>query len=285
VRFVSTHLPSAIERYVAGEGDELHPDARSLLLGHDAPTKDAFVLLHGLTASPGQLALFGRALHERGANVFIPRLPRHGMRDRLTELLAGLHEDELIQFATEAVEIGRGLGERLTVLGFSAGGMLAAWVAQHLEVDRVVAVAPYLGTKWVPRFLSGHVARDMLRRPNRFYWWHPRLRERHLPEHGYPRFPTHAVARAYLLGETVVRAAKESAPRTRRITIVLNTGETTVNNAQARQLARLWRSHGDREVMLHHMRLARSHDIMEPGRHSRVWPSAHAQLLALLHDG
>ena len=68
----------AYERIVAREAADDRIAWRTALMSHGRHTEDAFVLLHGLTASPAQFVEFGHMLHERGANVLIPRLPRHG---------------------------------------------------------------------------------------------------------------------------------------------------------------------------------------------------------------
>ncbi|MGP6190347.1 MAG: alpha/beta hydrolase [Vulcanimicrobiaceae bacterium] len=248
---------------------------RSILLSHGARTPKAFLLLHGLTASPLQFATFGQALFERGANVFIPRLPRHGLSDRLTTSLAGLTADELDAFAHETVEAARALGERLVVAGFSVGGLLAAWIAQHVEVDRVVPIAPFLGLVGVPRRVAPSLARLALRMPNQFVWWHPVLRERQQPEHGYPRYPTHALAQSYHLAQQLLADAAQRAPQARDIEIVLNASETAVNNRSARRLARLWSGHGHAPVAVESLGgLPPSHDIIEP----LAWPRLAARV-------
>jgi pimeloyl-ACP methyl ester carboxylesterase len=238
---------------------------RSILLSRRATTPTAFLLLHGLTASPLQFERFGRLLQQRGANVFIPRLPRHGLSDRLTTALAGLTADELDAFARETVETSRSLGKRLVVVGFSLGGLLAAWIAQQTQVDRVVAIAPFLGVAWVPHRVAPSLARFALRTPNRFLWWHPLLRERLEPQHGYPRYPTHALAQSYQLAQRLLAIAGREEPRTREIEIVLNASETAIDNRSAARLARLWSARRGEPVPIHRLNgLPPSHDIIEP---------------------
>ncbi|MFY9780337.1 MAG: alpha/beta fold hydrolase [Candidatus Baltobacteraceae bacterium] len=253
---------------------------RSILLSHGARTPKAFLLLHGLTASPQQFASFGRLLFERGANVFIPRLPRHGLADRLTTSLAGLTAEELDAFAHESVDAAHALGERLTVVGFSLGGLLAAWIAQHVEVDRAVPIAPFLGSVWVPRPVAPSLARLALRMPNRFVWWHPVLRERLQPEHGYPRYPTHALAQSYYLVQRLLSVAAQQAPLAHEIEIVVNASETAVDNRSARRLARLWNEHRPTPVGFRSLGgLPPSHDIIEPLATPRLAPRVYPKLL------
>jgi len=271
------------ERFGAPDASAISEEARSLVLHHGRPTAQVYVLLHGLTTTPAQFIDFARTMYERGSNVFVPRLPRHGHADRLSEALAGLTERELTDAAREIVELSRGLGERVTVAGFSAGGALAVWIAQHFAVDRVVAIAPFLGVGWVPSRLGGVVTSAALRAPNLFMWWNPLERERHAPSHGYPRFATHAVARVWRMGLGVIEAARRSPPATRDIVLVTNTSETTVNNRAIARLARAWRAHGAAHVVTLRLRgLPRSHDIVEPRRRRALAAQVFPALLKIL---
>lgn len=249
----------------------------SILSTHGAPTQRAYLLLHGLTASPRQFEAFGRLLFERGSNVSIPCLPRHGYGDRLTTELRYLTAGELRLFAERALAAAQPLGDELVVVGFSAGGLLSAWLAQHHAVARSVSIAPFLGVPFLPARLTGVAARAVLLAPNRFVWWDPILRERLGPAHGYPRFPTHAVAQATLLARDLLADAQRAAPRTADLRIVLNARESTVSNATARRLATLW-SRRRAQVKVQHLRgLPLSHDIIEPlrrgGLAGRVYPT------------
>ena len=74
------------------------------------------------------------------------RLPRHGLADRRVENLTPLKAEELRDCADTGVDIGCGLGEKVYVAGLSAGGTMAAWVAQNRgEVARMLLIAPALG--------------------------------------------------------------------------------------------------------------------------------------------
>jgi alpha-beta hydrolase superfamily lysophospholipase len=276
---------SRFRAFAARDGDDIAATGRSLLLSHERRTPRAFVLLHGLTAVPAQWSRLAPALHATGANVFVPRLPRHGHSDRLTRELAHLTPGELTAAARDIVETARGLGEHLTIAGFSAGGMLGAWIAQNFAVDRAVCIAPLLGLERVPLVFGGVVARAALRAPNAFLWWHPVERERHGAPHGYPRFATHAVASAWKLGLDVLASARRGAPATRNIVLVRNAAETTVSNKAIALLADAWRSHiGDALALRTLEGLPRSHDIIEPQRPDSLAAQVEPDLLAILAE-
>jgi len=255
----------------------------SILLHHGTVASRAVVLLHGLTASPRQFEMFGQMLYERGANVYIPRLPLHGYGDRMTNALEELNVLELKDFARRSAAYAAALGERVIVVGFSVGGLLAAWIAQHVAVQRAVCVAPFLGVAWLPSRFTGQAARLALRARNHFLWWDPIRRERLLPEHGYPRFSTHAVARAASLGEELLTDARAWPPAAHDVLIVLNASELTVNNRAARRLASAWASHRPGEIVLHRFKgLPLSHDIIEPLRSADIVRCVYPPLLDLV---
>ena len=107
--------------------------------------------MHGITSSPIQFRDLGALFHARGYNVVIPRMPRHGYKDRLSHAHARLTEADFLAYVTEAVDIGRGLGEHLTLMGLSVSGVLAAWSAQtRADVDLAVPIAPAFAPNGVP---------------------------------------------------------------------------------------------------------------------------------------
>ncbi|MBD5654554.1 MAG: hypothetical protein IAI50_05160 [Candidatus Eremiobacteraeota bacterium] len=255
----------------------------SILLTHGAPTARAYLLLHGLTASPLQFEAFGRILFERGANVYIPRLPRHGLADRLTTELEHLTAAELLEFAGRAAAYAATLGTQLGVVGFSVGGLLSAWIAQHVAVERATCIAPFLGLSWLPGILTGRAATFALALPNQFWWWDPVRRERLLPVHGYPRFATHAVAHAARVGHELLADARRHGPSARHVQIVVNASESTVNNRAARRLAAAWAGNRPDDVVLHRLEgLPASHDIIEPLRSPDIVRRVYPALLELV---
>ncbi|MGH7727790.1 MAG: alpha/beta hydrolase [Vulcanimicrobiaceae bacterium] len=243
-----------------------------------------FVLIHGLAASPRQFLALGESLAAGGANVLLPRLPYHGHADRMTSALAKLRADDLRAFARETLATARALGGELVVCGFSVGGLVAAWLGQHHAVERIVAISPFLGVAWLPNFATAALSRRALARPNRFRWWDPLQRERLAPEHGYPRYATHAVAECVLLADELLEEARSRAPLARRLEIVLNPRELAVDNATARRLAARWSRRRPEAVTLHCLRgLRPSHDIIEPERNPQNRARVYPQLLALLN--
>ncbi len=255
----------------------------SIVLRHDAPVPRVYLLFHGLTATPLQFEAFGRLLFDRGADVFIPRLPRHGYADRMTPALADLSAAELRDFAGASYAHARAMAGEVVVAGFSVGGLLAAYVGQHFPVHRATAIAPFMGIHGLPPSLTAATAGLLLATPNRFVFWDPRVRENLLPAHGYPRFSTHALAQAALLGQDLLRTARSERPAATGVAIVLNASESAVSNAAARGLARSWALTTQQRIVLHHVKgLPVSHDIIEPLRHPTIVRRVYPPLIELV---
>ncbi len=258
---------------------------RSKLLLHGEVRPLAVLLFHGMSASPTQFVRFAHELHAHGHNVIVPRLPRHGHADRLSNALAHLTAEDLRAFVRDNVALAGGLGERVAIGGFSLGGLLATWAAQHLPVERAVAIAPFFGVSWMPNRLMGSLARVMLAVPNQFHWWNPMQRERQQPEHGYPRYATHAIAQMYLLAREVIDDADRGIAA-RRLIFVTNEREAAVNNRAVYRLEARMRASG--APGLEHVVLSGipfSHDIIEPLRHPEIAAQVFPTLLSLIEGG
>ena len=279
---ITDRTKATIDRLIARDHARVSEAGRTKLLLHDEVRPLAIVLFHGLSASPTQFVRFAHELHSHGHNVIVPRLPRHGHEDRLSTALAHLTADDLRTFADDSVDLAAGLGDRVVVGGFSLGGLLTAWIAQRYPVERAVAIAPFFGISWMPNQLMGSFARLMLALPNRFHWWDPIARERQMPEHGYPRYATHAIAQSYLLAREVIADAGKGVAA-KRLVFVTNAREAAVNNRAVRALERRLRNtHPER---LDHVVLTDvpfSHDIIEPLRHPQIADRVFPTLLSLI---
>jgi pimeloyl-ACP methyl ester carboxylesterase len=198
--------------------------------------------------------------------VVIPRLARHGYRDRLSRDHARLSRKEYVSFANEAADLGLGVGRTLIVAGLSVSGVLAAWCAQHRpDVDLAVMIAPAFAPFRVTLGLAPALSQLLVRLPNLFIWWDPRQRARLGPDCSYPRFSTHAMAEAFLLGAEIARSALDRRPECKSILSITNQLDPAVNNAATRIVLTRWREHGASVHQYQFGReLGRLHDSIGP---------------------
>jgi pimeloyl-ACP methyl ester carboxylesterase len=218
------------------------------LLTHGGRAENVIVFLHGFTSCPDQFRQLGEEYFQLGYNVFIPRLPRHGIKDKLGNPLKGLNAEELAQFASQAVDIAQGLGDRVIVAGLSGGGSMTTWLSQvRDDVDLAVPIAPFLGIGFIPGFLNRPLTNLMLLVPDFFQWWDPINKEnnpRSMP-YSYTRYPTRALFENLRLGYIAEASARKNKPAAASILVVTNANDTSVNNAVIAEFVKLWSRYGE----------------------------------------
>ena len=254
------------------------PAARTVVFDHGRRTPLAVVLLHGFTNNPAQFAQLAPLLHAGGANVFVPRMPEHGDRDRLTNRIAKLTAESLLASASEALDIAAGLGERVGVLGISMGGTLAAYFAQFRPIAIAVPVAPDFALLGLPYSVSRAFARIFTFLPNVFTWWDPHLRARQRPVTAYPRFSTRALMQTLRIGDDVYAASQRRRQSADRIVTVVNRCDPAVNNEVTAHVSSAWSGWKPGDVEYVELRrLPENHDIIDPAnpraRIDLVYPS------------
>ncbi|MDQ6822886.1 MAG: alpha/beta fold hydrolase [Candidatus Eremiobacteraeota bacterium] len=259
----------ALERiaaFCALDDGSILPRARSYVLQHGARSPLAVVLLHGITNHPGQYVSLAPLLHERGHNVFVPRLPEHGDVNRMTTRLKSLTAERLLASANEALDIACGLGERVCILGISTSGLLCAYFAQYrADVARAVPVNPVFGMLHIPYEVNEMIEKILLTLPNFFVWWDPRNKENQLPSTGYPRFSTRALMQCLRIGNDVHHRAKESPIRAKSIFVITNRLDPAVNNDVTSQVVKQWRiKRGSGIETFEFTNLPKNHDIIDP---------------------
>lgn len=242
------------------------PVCRSYLLDHGGPAESVVLLLHGMTNCPLQFEAFGQRLHAAGHTVLVPRLPRNGLADRRTDALGGLRAAEMAALGDEAMDIAVGLGRRVTVFGLSAGGLVAAWVAQHRpEAARVIIAAPFFGISSFALPYQAMIRNLLVRMPNLMLEDSADELARK-PAHNYVRKATRSLGELMLLGECVLREARRTPPAAGEVVLVNNPADFVINHQLVALLARRWRGHGrsrvDEYVFSAEEQLG--HDIIDP---------------------
>jgi pimeloyl-ACP methyl ester carboxylesterase len=257
------------------EGSELNPVCRSILLAHGQRTERAVVFLHGYTNCPQQFRQLGELFYQLGYNVLIPRLPRHGVADRKVENLSPLKAEELRDCADSSMDIAAGLGQKVFVAGLSAGGTLAAWIAQNRnDVTRAVLIAPALG-------LSRHENTRLQKALALLLPLLPDIRtdwfsvDPDAPEHAYPGFSSRALGELLRVSLATFAGALEQPPLTQDVILITSQGDEAVNDLIAWQLMGLWRSKGLQELTCIDFpkRMKVPHDMIDPaqkGEHTEI---------------
>jgi esterase/lipase len=269
--------------FMALDDDSIMPQARTTLLDYGAKAPLAVVLFHGITNNPAQYHELAPLIHKTGANVFVPRMPEHGDKDRLTTRLAKLTAEALLASANEAVDIAFGLGERVALLGISMGASLAAYFAQYRSIALAVPVAPDFALLQLPYPVSRIFARIFLALPNFFFWWDPRAGIKQRPVTAYPRCTTHALMQTLRIGDDVHAAAKQRRPLAERIVTVVNRVDPAVNNEATKEVAEEWSAWNRNGIAYIELRnLPENHDIIDPANPLARTDLVYPKLLEIL---
>ena len=240
------------------------------LYDHGEQTEHVIVLIHGFTNCPEQFNELGQQHFNAGHNVLIPRMPYHGLSDRLTDSLINLTAEKIAAFGDTIVDLAHGLGKKITVMGISGSGTLVAWLAQNRsDIDFAFAIAPLFGLGFIPSAFTKVFERIAQLLPNFFLWWDPRTKadNPYSIYYAYPRYPVRALVEFLRLARITRSQAERSAPQAREITMIINDAEPAISNPEVLRFIKLWRSHGKGNVHEVHFEkdMKLPHDIITPG--------------------
>jgi esterase/lipase len=271
----------------AEEASDLNPDCLTRALIHGQRTERVIVLFHGFSNCPYQYRELSRQLYDAGYTILIPRLPRHGMADRLSEEQAKLTAEEMIALANESVDIAQGLGDEVIVAGFSTGGVLAAWASEKRnDLDAAAMIAPAFAFQAIPRNVAPQAIRLLTYLPNFWRWWDAEKKEALAgPQHAYPWLSTRALAQILRLGLIVQAHAAQEAPPTARLLVVTNANDESVDNQATYEVITHWQKQGaDVQSYEFPQTQGLSHDLLDPDQPDQQIHVVYPILLGLLED-
>lgn len=102
------------------------------------------LLIHGFTSTPAELRELGENLNKAGYTVLGVRLSGHGT---VIEDMEKSKYTDWIHSVEDGYARLREICSTIHVIGHSMGGVLALYIAENVEVNKVVALAPALVTK------------------------------------------------------------------------------------------------------------------------------------------
>ena len=270
------------------DGEDIAIDGHLIFLTHGDKMPKAIVFFHGGTNSPRQFEALGKIFYEKGYNVLIPRIPHHGLKDRMTEDYAKLTALELTQLSDESMDIAQGLGEHISVAGLSMGANMASWLAQNRsDIDCAVIISPFWGWKELPTSLLKPAINLLSILPNIFLWWDKKEKKALLgPTSAYYRFSTRGLAQIMLLGWLVIKEARSGAPKTCHIVVITNELDDSANEKIFDKVADNWQKHNS--VKITRFQFDKSfgvlHDLIDPEQPYQKTASVYPKLIELIEN-
>ena len=264
----------------------MNPVCELQLMTHDKKVDRVIILVHGYTNCPQQFKELGQRFYNLGYNVLIAPLPHHGLADRMTEAQAQLNAEELATYADGTVDIAQGLGNQVIMMGISAGGVTTAWAAQNRsDIDLAVIISPAFGYKQIPTPLTAAVMNIYTLLPDEFVWWDPVLQTEITPEYAYPRYSKHALVQILRLGFTVQENAKYSMPAAKKVVVVLNAADETINNPLTMAITKNWQAQSANLTTYEfEQNLQLPHDIIDPTQSSQQTNIVYPRLIELVNQ-
>ena len=267
------------------EADEtLNPVCRSKLLTHGSKTERVIVLMHGMTNCPQQFVDLAPKFYEQGYNVLIPRMPHNGLADPDTDDLRYLKAAELRDCSNAMVDIARGLGDHVTFLGLSVGGLMAAWVAQYrADVNKAVIIAPSFTIS--PRLgvaLSKVAMRLFLIMPNIMTQRIKPFKDG--PDHNYLGFASRGLGEMMRFGFSIYNTSKKTGASAQSVLVITNAADAAVNNKITLQVAQRWQTNGLEQLDKFEFdaKYKLIHDLIDPGQKQQNVAVTYPVLLDLI---
>ncbi len=259
------------------------PKSETIIMTHGHKTADVYVLLHGFTNSPHQFRELGHRLYAAGHNVLIPRMPHHGLSDRLNKDLQKLTASTLADYANNVAAVAAGLGEQVHLIGLSTGGVLAAYIAHQTDIESVILIAPSFGLKMVPAALTNTITKLLRYLPNRNIWWGEKGDMGSRMLHAYPRWSTKALGGILQVGRETRKLAKKVRPKIDRAILILNENDMAINKSVAEKVGDLWEKQG---VPLTKFTFPSSdqldHDLIDPEHPMQNIDYVYSKIMALI---
>lgn len=230
-------------------------------------TETVVVLFHGYTNTPDEFRLIAQGYRDQGFNVWVPRLPHHGLADKFTDEFSELTAEALRDFADDQLDIAAGLGEKVLVMGLSGGGALALWAGlERPEVSQLVLVSPILQPAGYPDWAIAAMVRALRLSPiDSYAWWDPEKQADNVAGMIYPRYSLKGMAA--FLGMRVwaeQQLAAGPAPISAKVLLIRNDGDPSIDADFNETLLGQLSAPGNLEVYRIPASAGLPHDIISP---------------------
>ena len=121
--------------------------------------------------------------------------------------------------------------------------------------------------------------------PDALEWWDPVLKEKVLPAHDYPRYSRHALAQILRLGFAVQAEAEIKPPAAKKIVVVFNANDSTINNEMTTKMMNMWKSHhANLTTYEFNAGLKLPHDLIDPAQPAQQIEIVYPPLIKLINQ-
>ncbi len=104
--------------------------------------KHVLLIIHGYSATPGELRLLTGELQRENLPYYAPLLSGFGLKD--LHLLGHIRRQDWLREVIHAYDLLASVSEKVSVLGHSMGGLLACRLAEFRTPHKIILSAPYI---------------------------------------------------------------------------------------------------------------------------------------------
>jgi carboxylesterase len=170
------------------------------------------------------------------------------------------------------------------MMGLSLGGVATAWAAQNRsDLDLAVIISPSLGYKQIPTPLTVVAMNVYGLLPDEFVWWDPEVKGNGPPPQAYPRYSKHTLVQSLRLGFGIRASAESAAPAAKKMIVVFNPNDTSINNELTAQFVKIWQDHGANiSTYEFPLELQLGHDLIDPSQPDQKIDIVYPKLIELV---
>ncbi len=266
---------SKIQEVKNQDDSKISNECKSDFLDAGKKTEKVIILFHGFTNCPAQFSILKQDIAALGYNVYIPRLPKHGYKDVMTEDFKNLEGARLTAKVSESIDIATGLGDQIIILGISGSAVLTNWALYNEpEVDEAISISPLIVPVYFQPWNVRPFTKFIQTIPNIFIWWDSEAKNQRTegPMYAYPRFSTRAMGEFLEIGidldKDLVRNKNQKKVDLsgKKLYLVTTSGDTAINNEAVYDHALYWRDQEGLTVKEFEFEssLGLSHDTIDP---------------------
>ncbi len=221
-------------------GHNIVEDCKTQWFTHGQKAEKVIVFFHGLSNCPEQFVPLAQEFFDQGYNVIIPRFPGHVDASRDPIYMTPTAE-EFRPMADTTIDLAHGLGDHVYVLGLSAGGGVAAWVAQYRgDVERVVVVAPFFGAIGLPSGLDRWGTNLITRLPNIPFPFSTSV------PYQYLGMSSLGIGESMRFANIAINESSKVPISAGSVVLVTNDNDDTISNPLARRVLAQWNAQGSK---------------------------------------
>jgi esterase/lipase len=228
-----TDYQIAVDKFneeVQQDSDLVSDHCKSIFLTHEEKTENVIVFFHGYTSCPGQFKELGEVMYNEGYNVYIPRAPYHGYKDKATREIDNFTTQEYVDYAETSIQIAHGFGNKVYVSGLSGGANLASWIAiNDSSIEKAIVLSPGYGFKAIPLSMTTPASKLFMLLPSYYVYYNENDKQGDPKSDVYAGYTTKSLANVLRIGQVTYDDLMKLQVSSKKIAFVINENDDSIS--------------------------------------------------------